>query len=189
MEELQDVLIDHRPLRIEWAKVNRTLTILSLEALDPDSLNEWFGAFGQLESVILDDSIPPVDYAYLPYIPFMALIKFKFREDAVAAYWASESYYNWVVLWDDDVKSKTVETGRLGKNITTKTLDSMFSIYGNIANIKIKKHRKESIAIIEYASAKSAMIASLTNCLKWLGKKNVLFVSAPNTDSILLPSL
>eukprot|EP00158_Paraphelidium_tribonemae_P000445 Partr_v1_DN22378_c0_g1_i1_m9266 putative RNA binding len=86
--------IEKRPVRIETARVNRTLFIGKLSSLAGEQeIRDILSVYGPVESVSM------VTNGDTGEVHGSAYVKFKYREDAIQAYQQLRAHSRWMVEW------------------------------------------------------------------------------------------
>ncbi|KFH73828.1 hypothetical protein MVEG_01042 [Podila verticillata NRRL 6337] len=181
MAEAQNSVVDGRHIRIEQARVNRTLFILRISrSTTEEEISDVLKEYGRLEDVsIFYDPGPPRSRRY-------AFARFAYREDAIRAYMCLRGTSKWVIEWApnlpnshhlDHVDKESIFVGQLDPDtVTEETLYERFSKYGEIMNLNLVKRKKPAVtqfsafAFIEYDNEQSSTNAIANeNCSPFLG--------------------
>ncbi|KAG0360749.1 hypothetical protein BGZ54_009398 [Gamsiella multidivaricata] len=164
MADAQNTVIDGRHIRIEQARVNRTLFILKFgRATTEQDLIDMLEQYGPIEDVsIFHDLGPARNRRY-------AFAKFAYRDDAIRAYMALRNGSKWTVEWapnlstQNQVEKESVFVGQLNPELTTEAvLHDRFKSYGNIQYLHLVKRNKPgtnrltAFAFIEFDDEQSA---------------------------------
>eukprot|EP00010_Vexillifera_abyssalis_P006674 CAMPEP_0201548812 /NCGR_PEP_ID=MMETSP0173_2-20130828/5316_1 /ASSEMBLY_ACC=CAM_ASM_000268 /TAXON_ID=218659 /ORGANISM="Vexillifera sp., Strain DIVA3 564/2" /LENGTH=552 /DNA_ID=CAMNT_0047958291 /DNA_START=81 /DNA_END=1739 /DNA_ORIENTATION=+ len=143
---------DGRRLRVEKAKVNRTLFLAKMSrTLTNSELREIAEEYGPVESVTI------IKNHRTHQSKGCGFVKFAYREDAsdaLSGLKSSHRGHKWVVEWatstnDPDllgVDKHNVFVGGLHPSVTKEQLEQRFSVYGSIENISIVNRHKDSPA-------------------------------------------
>ncbi|KAF9437730.1 hypothetical protein BGZ76_011368 [Entomortierella beljakovae] len=168
MLEAQNTVIDGRYIRIEHARVNRTLFItrFSLSTTEKD-ISAVMEKFGPVEDVTIFNNLGVFKNKR------HAFSKFVYRDDAISAYTSLQSGSKWTVEWapnlpcQKQIDKESIYIGQLNPRLVTEiALREHFQRHGNIKYLNLIKKdtpvSKVSIAFafIEYdneASAKAAV--------------------------------
>ncbi|KAK3842480.1 MAG: hypothetical protein J3R72DRAFT_474793 [Linnemannia gamsii] len=166
MVEAQNTIIDGRHIRIEQARVNRTLFILRFSrGTTEQDLIDALEQYGPVEDVsIFHDPRPTSKHKRY------AFAKFAYRDDAIRAYTALRATSKWTVEWapnlsnQNQIEKESVFVGQLNPDLVTEgALHERFQDYGNIKNIHLVKRnnnlgvgRTTAFAFIEYDSEHAA---------------------------------
>ncbi|KAG0075039.1 hypothetical protein BGZ93_003127 [Podila epicladia] len=181
MAEAQNSVIDGRHIRIEQARVHRTLFILRIaRSTTEEEISDVLKEYGPLEEVsIYYDPGPPRSRRY-------AFARFAYREDAIRAYMCLRGASKWIIEWApnlpnphqfDHVDKESIFVGQLDPDtVTEEALYEQFSKYGEIMNLNLIKRKKPSVtqfsafAFIEYNNELSSTNAIANeNCSPFLG--------------------
>ncbi|KAH7047186.1 hypothetical protein BKA57DRAFT_493816 [Linnemannia elongata] len=165
MVEAQNTIVDGRHIRIEQARVNRTLFIhrFSRGTTEQD-LIDTLEQYGPVEDVsIFHDPRPTSRHKRY------AFAKFAYRDDAIKAYIALRANSHWTVEWapnlssQNQIEKESVFVGQLNPDLATEDLlHERFQDYGNIKNIHLVKRNKmgagrtTAFAFIEFDCEKAA---------------------------------
>lgn len=134
--------LDGRRLRVERAKVNRTLFLAKLSVLlTPPELRKIAEVYGEVESVTIIKHHPTNKSKGCGFV------KYRYREDAAEAFTSlKNAHKKWVVEWATSsndpellgVAPNLVYVGGLPTDLTSEAvLKAHFSRYGNIFDISI----------------------------------------------------
>ncbi|KAF9089559.1 hypothetical protein BGX23_006591 [Mortierella sp. AD031] len=144
MVEAQNTIIDGRHIRIEQARVNRTLFILRFaRSTTEQDLIDALEQYGPVEDVsIFHDPRPARNRRY-------AFAKFAYRDDAIKAYVALRATSRWTVEWapnlsnQNQIEKESVFVGQLNPDLVTESaLRDRFEPYGSIQSIYLVKRSK-----------------------------------------------
>ncbi|KAF9585678.1 hypothetical protein BGW38_001261 [Lunasporangiospora selenospora] len=164
MAEAQNTVVDGRHIRIEQARVNRTLFIVRFaRTMNEQDLTEVLRQYGPLEDVsIFHDLGINRSRRY-------AFAKYAYRDDAIKAYVALRSESVWTVEWAPNltpqsrVEKESVFIGQLNPDqITERDLRERFGEYGTIVHVDLIRRNKPGIekpmayAFIEFDDEHSA---------------------------------
>ncbi|KAG0244509.1 hypothetical protein BGX31_008944 [Mortierella sp. GBA43] len=176
MAEAQNTVIDGRHIRIEQARVNRTLFILRFgRSTTEQDITDVLEQYGPVEDVsIFHDLGPARNKRY-------AFAKFAYRDDAIRAYMVDyesvllnvaqhgQNNSKWTVEWapnlssQSQIEKESVFVGQLNPELTTEaTLRDRFQDYGNIQCVHLVKRSKPgttrltAFAFIEFDNEYSA---------------------------------
>ncbi|KAK3806007.1 MAG: hypothetical protein JOS17DRAFT_768070 [Linnemannia elongata] len=165
MVEAQNTIVDGRHIRIEQARVNRTLFILRFSrGTTEQDLIDTLEQYGPVEDVsIFHDPRPTSRHKRY------AFAKFAYRDDAIKAYIALRANSAWTVEWapnlssQNQIEKESVFVGQLNPDQATEALlHERFQDYGNIKNIHLVKRNKmgaghtTAFAFIEFDSEQAA---------------------------------
>ncbi|KAF9134303.1 hypothetical protein BGW39_007472 [Mortierella sp. 14UC] len=166
MIEAQNTIVDGRHIRIEQARVNRTLFILRFSrGTTEQDLIDALEQYGPVEDVsIFHDPRPTSKHKRY------AFAKFAYRDDAIKAYVALRANSKWTVEWapnlsnQNQIEKESVFVGQLNPDLVTEAvLHDRFQDYGTIKNIHLVKRnnklgagRTTAFAFIEYDSENAA---------------------------------
>ncbi|KAF9917419.1 hypothetical protein BX616_001043 [Lobosporangium transversale] len=164
MIEAQNTLIDGRHIRIEQARVNRTLFLLRFgRAATEQDLIDVLEQYGPVENVsIFQDLGPAKNKRY-------AFAKFAYRDDAIRAYMSLRNNSRWTVEWapnlstQNQFEKESVFVGQLNPELTTEAaLHERFKQYGGIRRVHLVKRNKPgtnrptAFAFIEFTDEQAA---------------------------------
>lgn len=179
LKEAANTPVSGRPIRIEQARVNRTLFVAKYSRLMNDQrLRALFAQFGPLEGFTILQNYEtgkPRDCGF---------VKYKYREDATRAFMQLRSMNLRIVLewaenmnsFDRDVDEKTIFVGHLNQyKVTEQLLQAKFQEYGEIVKLTLIQRPPQgsfvrpAFAFIEYDSAESAETAfQMEDGQEWL---------------------
>lgn len=140
-------ILDGRPIRIERAKVNRTVFISNCFAhSEKEDISKIMGQFGPVESVTL------LQNHQTGCSRGCGFVKFFHREDAIISVKLLRLYSKWTVDWASDLKKDPVElyrrsvfVGRLNATQVTRiNLAQKFGEFGEIELIQLKNKFSDS---------------------------------------------
>ncbi|KAG0282340.1 hypothetical protein BGZ96_000583 [Linnemannia gamsii] len=165
MVEAQNTIIDGRHIRIEQARVNRTLFILRFSrGTTEQDLIDALEQYGPVEDVSIFHDPRPNSRTKR-----YAFAKFAYRDDAIKAYVALRATSRWTVEWapnlssQNQIEKESVFVGQLNPELATEALlHDRFQDYGNIKNIHLVKRnqmgagRPTAFAFIEFDSEHAA---------------------------------
>ncbi|KAI9337468.1 hypothetical protein BDR26DRAFT_919681 [Obelidium mucronatum] len=162
--EAQHDLIDGREIRIEHAKVIRTLRIQYNLNWKPAALEKHFLSFGHIE-----------DFKILRYpdtgdLKGILYVKYFSRADAILAYRGSQHMPKWSVEWDkperkrSEVDYRSLFVGKLNpERISEPLLRAKFELYGEVEAVQLKTFpgwkNKPAIAFVHYSNESDAELA------------------------------
>ncbi|KAG0298885.1 hypothetical protein BGZ98_010434 [Dissophora globulifera] len=164
MAEAQNTIIDGRHIRIEQARVNRTLFILRFSRTTTErDIVIVLEQFGPVENVsIFHDIGPGRNKRY-------AFAKFAYRDDAIRAYMSLRNNSKWTVEWapnlsgQDQIEKESVFVGQLNPELVTEAaLYERFEVCGTIQNVHLVKRNKPgaskptAFAFVEFDDEQSA---------------------------------
>ena len=146
--ELQGSSLDGRKIRIEQAKVHRSLffSFRDGHAISTPSLRPILTAFGPLE----DYSLLPCPSTGTPHS--VAFVKFRFREDAIKAYLEFKQNSQWLVEWTNHAMRESAKpidkvslfVGQLNQHqITQDMLETRFGQYGKMTECKLVNRQRD----------------------------------------------
>ena len=138
----EDQQLDGRRLRIERAKVNRTLFLAKFSlSMTPPELRKIAESYGAVESVTIIKHHPSNKSKGCGFV------KYHYREDAAEAFSGLKAKYKkWVIEWATSandpellgVSKNVVYVGGLPSNSITETiLKNYFSTYGAVEDVSI----------------------------------------------------
>ncbi|KAF9988377.1 hypothetical protein BGZ75_009543 [Mortierella antarctica] len=167
MVEAQNSVIDGRHIRIEQARVNRTLLILRLgRTTTEQDIIDVLEQYGPLEDVSVFHDLGPVRNKRY------AFAKFCYRDDAINAFMGLRNDSKWTIEWapnltkENQIERESVFVGQLNPDLVTEAvLRDRFEEYGNIENIHLVKRTKpgtnqsSAFAFIDFDDEQSARAA------------------------------
>ncbi|KAF9570172.1 hypothetical protein EC968_002111 [Mortierella alpina] len=167
MIEAQNSVIDGRHIRIEQARVNRTLLILRLgRTTTEQDIIDVLEQYGPLEDVSVFHDLGPVRNKRY------AFAKFCYRDDAINAFMGLRNDSKWTIEWapnltkENQIERESVFVGQLNPDLVTEsTLRDRFQEYGNIENIHLVKrtrpgaNQSSAFAFIDFDDEQSARAA------------------------------
>ncbi|KAJ3416298.1 hypothetical protein HDV05_002238 [Chytridiales sp. JEL 0842] len=177
--EAHNTVIDNRHIRVEQARVNRTLFIAKFNRSQPDQVREVLQRYGPIEDLTLLQ-----DYQ-TGKSKGCGFVKYCFREDAIKAFLGLRQSQKWVVEWAANLDRGSVEldtrsvfVGQLNQGIVTQSLlEEKFGVYGEIENIQlINRHphgldSRPAFAFIRFVHEDSAEKAvEQENAKQWLDR-------------------
>jgi RNA recognition motif-containing protein len=185
LEKVQNKTLDGRIIRVEKAKVHRTLFLAKLDkSMTSSQIRQIVEVYGPVESVSL------IRNYQTNKSKGCAFVKFVFREDAIKAFTSLKNLQKkWAVEWatsPNDPEALGIDkcnifVGGLNSSLITKELlEQKFSSYGTIENISLIKRSnnnqmsvpKNSFAFIRYKDPESSIPAiENENGSEWLGEK------------------
>ncbi|KAF9538131.1 hypothetical protein EC957_007205 [Mortierella hygrophila] len=165
MVEAQNTIVDGRHIRIEQARVNRTLFILRFSrGTTEQDLIDALEQYGPVEDVSIFHDLRPAS-RHKRY----AFAKFAYRDDAIKAYIALRPISHWTIEWapnlssQNQIEKESVFVGQLNPDLATEALiRERFQDYGSIKNIHLVKRNKvgagraTAFAFIEFDSEQAA---------------------------------
>jgi len=147
LKEAHNTTLDGRSIRVEHAKVNRTLVVSKIDRkLTEPELHDIFSQYGQVEDVLL------IVNKRTHESRARVFVKYCHRDDALNAYSSIKSDYKWAVEWAASLKPKefyrdghpiendntTAFVGRLNPDLVTpELLRDRFSTYGEVENVDL----------------------------------------------------
>ena len=176
------------PLRVEKARVNRTLFIAKFpRQMDADQLRAQVEPYGEIESVsIIKNHVTGKSRG-------CGFVKFAFREDAALALQEiRDSQKRWVVEWaksTNDPESLRLDKncifigGLNSKEVTEDLLRERFQAYGELESVTLvyresevpedeDKAPRSAFAFVRYDNIQSSENAiEAENGIEWLGQK------------------
>ncbi|KAF9273280.1 hypothetical protein BGZ68_001644 [Mortierella alpina] len=167
MVEAQNSVIDGRHIRIEQARVNRTLLLLRLgRTTTEQDIIDVLEQYGPLEDVSVFHDLGPVRNKRY------AFAKFCYRDDAINAFMGLRNDSKWTIEWapnltkENQIERESVFVGQLNPDLVTESvLRERFQEYGNIENIHLVKrtrpgtNQSSAFAFIDFDDEQSARAA------------------------------
>ncbi|KAI9340163.1 hypothetical protein DFJ73DRAFT_797872, partial [Zopfochytrium polystomum] len=138
--EAHNTIVDNRHIRVEQARVNRTLFIAKFSRSQSEQLvRETLSRYGPIEDLTLLQNYQTGKSKGCGFV------KYCFREDAIKAFLGLRHTYKWVVKWASnldrqpaDVDKHSIFIGQLNQNVVTPhLLREKFSRYGEIENLHL----------------------------------------------------
>ncbi|KAG0348943.1 hypothetical protein BG004_003426 [Podila humilis] len=181
MAEAQNSVVDGRHIRIEPARVNRTLCLLRISRSTTEGeISEVMEEYGPLEDVSIFFEPGP------PRSRRSAFVRYAYREDAIRAYMCLRGNSKWAIEWapnlsnqnhNDHVDKDCIFIGQLDPEMATEeALRERFSAYGEILNINLIRKNKygegnmSAFAFVEYDNEQSASNAIANeHCSSFMG--------------------
>ncbi|KAI8823269.1 hypothetical protein BJ741DRAFT_634443 [Chytriomyces cf. hyalinus JEL632] len=173
-----NTLIHGRYIRVEQAKVNRTLFIAKVKGIPVEELKSRLEAFGPVEDINL------LHNHHTNRSKGCGFVKFRLRDDAIKAFLGVRQQYPWVVEWAtnfDQSKPEldlcTIFVGQLNqKFVTPEMLRERFEKYGEIHSLQLVNKLHEEgpssrpafafITYVEESGAESAI--EFENAQMWM---------------------
>ncbi|KXS19338.1 RNA-binding domain-containing protein [Gonapodya prolifera JEL478] len=160
--DAQGKMFEDRPLRIEKAKVNRTLFIarlgnkLTQGSIEEAMLRSYLESFGPLQELTFMNNF------IVASSRGCALARFRYRQDAIKAYTrtAMHPFQDFVVEWGvncenlDDGNGASLYITNLPSDTLVSHLLDRFSKYGLIEHVELKNDKR--FAFIRYSDPKAA---------------------------------
>jgi len=190
LEQTNGTILDNRRLRVEKAKVNRTLFLAKLpKELSNNQLREIVQEYGQVESVTI------IKNHQTNKSKGCGFVKFVYREDAIEAFTGlKNNYRKWVIEWatstnDPDllgVDKYNIFVGGLNPHkIEKELLEQRFGYYGEIESITLINRaadkaestdsdgtQRSAFAFVRYKNfAHSASAIENENGTEWLDRR------------------
>ncbi|KAF0368603.1 RNA-binding domain-containing protein [Gigaspora margarita] len=148
LTEAHNSIVDGRHIRVEKAKVNRTLLIGRFSRdMKEDDITKFLEPYGATEDIhILKDFRTGQSRG-------CAFVKFCYREDAISAYMSLRRTSSYVIEWaanlekatpgPGDIDKGTIFVGQLNPEAVTKdVLEQKFSSYGEIKDLRLVTIKK-----------------------------------------------
>ena len=149
LAEGQHSLLHNRRLRLEKARVNRTLFITKFQS----SLNHEGSAYADLKSILetygpLEELKSLKDRGTGGYRD-VAFVKYQFREDALRGFSGIRSSLGWTVDWATTPPQKdggridptTVFVGNLPGSVTRESLQEKMQEFGVVESVRLVSSR------------------------------------------------
>ncbi|KAI8609996.1 hypothetical protein BC830DRAFT_1221930 [Chytriomyces sp. MP71] len=175
-----NTVVNGRYIRVEQAKVNRTLFIAKVGAIPLDELTAQLEEFGPVESIKILQNFQTGRSKGCGFV------KFRFREDAINAFMGVRQRYPWVIEWATNIDETKPEldlcsifVGQLNQFLVTPELvHQKFAVYGEITSLQVVNRLNEpgptsrpAFAFITFADDASAENAiEYENGQMWLEK-------------------
>ncbi|KAI9143454.1 hypothetical protein BKA69DRAFT_1123237 [Paraphysoderma sedebokerense] len=168
MTEGHNTVLDNRHIRVEQARVNRTLFLAKFpKTLTEEALRRQLEKYGPLEDVTI------LQNYQTGRSKGCGFVKFQFREDAIRAYLNLRNQNRWAVEWaanidkrQTEVDSFSIFVGQLNPmEVTEQTLRDRFSRYGEIESINLVNKAaptpegRMAFAFIKFSTEGSAQYA------------------------------
>ncbi|KAI9298512.1 hypothetical protein K502DRAFT_345950 [Neoconidiobolus thromboides FSU 785] len=173
LKESPNTIIDGRQIRVEKARVNRTLFISNIGSIKEKFLKEGLSSHGPIESLKMIRS-KTID-AYNG----SCFVKYRFREDAIAAYTNIKNDGDWAVEWASspdkaprNLDFNSIFVGQIDKNFTHPEVEDKFIQYGEIESLNYINRPKYdyAFAFIRYVDRESCVNAiNICDGEKWNG--------------------
>ncbi|KAJ3110418.1 hypothetical protein HDU96_006637 [Phlyctochytrium bullatum] len=165
--EAHNTVVDNRHIRVEQARVNRTLFIAKFNRSQPESVRPILEQFGPVEDLTLLHNYQTGKSKGCGFV------KYCYREDAIKAAANMER-------GNVEVDLRSIFVGQLNQNlVTSQLLDERFRAYGAIESLQlVNKHPFDSrpafafITYAEEASAERAVVEERApqNAKQWLDR-------------------
>ncbi|KAI9223476.1 hypothetical protein BC828DRAFT_375797 [Blastocladiella britannica] len=165
LDESHDTVVDSRHVRVEQARVNRTLFLAKLSrTISPAELRSFLEKWGRVEDVTLlttPSTGRPKGCAFA---------KFRYREDAIRAFLHIRQQGKWSVEWAANIDRQKPEMDQNaifvgGLNpaaITEDALRRRFEVYGPIESVDLFNDADEAFAFLRFEDSESAHTAIST---------------------------
>ncbi|ORZ37192.1 hypothetical protein BCR44DRAFT_1041446 [Catenaria anguillulae PL171] len=162
IEESHDTVVDGRHVRVEAARVNRTLFLSKLpKTMSDDILHQFMSKWGKVEDVTL------VMNQLTGRPKGCAFAKFRYREDAIRAYLHIRQQGKWGVEWAANLEKNKPETdrssifvGQLNPDEATEAaVRARFATYGTLENVHLIVADGEAFAFIKYDDETGSQLA------------------------------
>lgn len=162
LEESHDTIVDGRHIRVEQARVNRTLFIAKLPKTMTDSaLQSYLEKWGRVECVSL------LVNQTTGRSKGCGFAKFRYREDAIRAYLHIRQLGKWAIEWASNIDKQQPERDRLSifvgqlnpQLVSEDALEKRFQQYGIIESINLVNKNQEAFAFIRFEDEESAQLA------------------------------
>ncbi|KAJ3251896.1 hypothetical protein HDU77_005557 [Chytriomyces hyalinus] len=174
LAQSQSSILDGRPIRVEPAKVIRTLRIKFSPSLDANILENELATFGHIE-----------DFSVLRYRDTqeskgVAYVKYFSRADAIQAFLAIRKRPKWAIEWvknqdrQTELDKSSIFVGKLNEEtVTEELLRVKFERYGEIERIQLftPPNSRQAFAFIRYMNDNDAELA-IDEChgSRWLDR-------------------
>ncbi|KAJ3253876.1 hypothetical protein HK103_007676 [Boothiomyces macroporosus] len=154
--EAAGTVLHGRKIRIEKAKVNRTIYASRIKDMNEEQLRSVFEQFGEIEDLqVLRDYATGDSKGSV-------FVKYCYREDA-----ACKVKYDWVVEWSNNLEKAdrqrdpySIFVGKLDLSVTKEVLQQKFSEFGKIVECQFLGESKGlKSSFIQYESAESVKTA------------------------------
>jgi RNA recognition motif-containing protein len=193
LQSVNNAMLDGRRLRVEKAKVNRTLFIAKMDRAMPSSqLREMMELYGPVENVTI------IKNHQTNRSKGCGFVKFVYREDAMEAFAnLKNNPFKWVIEWATStndpaatdasgIDRTNIFVGGLNPSLVTKDLlEQRFSSYGRLEGVTLVNREldnaegersvsppRSAFAFIRYADAESATTAiEAENGAEWLERR------------------
>jgi RNA recognition motif-containing protein len=142
--EASSTKIDGRLLRIERAKVNRTLMVKHIQGdLNEKRVREIMSQVGPIELLEYDPNHQ------------QAIIKYRYREDAVRAI-TFFRFYQWTTQWQNQLY--TVHISNIHPQTTQNEITKEFKRFGEIVSVSyIQIMGKSGVCVVKYSQMNQCM--------------------------------
>ncbi|KAI8922661.1 hypothetical protein BC831DRAFT_67211 [Entophlyctis helioformis] len=183
--EAHNTVVDGRHIRIEQAKVNRTLLVSKMDrSMGDDDVRRLLEEYGPIEELCV------VRHGDSGRFKGCAFVKYRYREDALAAFTSLRNTHKCGVEWSSnidpsavtDIDRSSIFVGQLNPNVVTEQLlHDRFGVYGTIKAISlVNRHAptasgglstRPAFAFIDYESDEAAEAAvDHENAQVWLDR-------------------
>ncbi|EMR08203.1 hypothetical protein PNEG_03373 [Pneumocystis murina B123] len=173
LREAHNTVIDGRHIRVEKARVNRTLYISRIgQSLEEQDVKNLLEPYGEIEDIVIPSSSNQMLRNDMGKCCFA---RFAFRDDAIQAFSNLRRNGNWIVEWAQNLDQNTsqipmipidktsVFVGQLNPSLVTReSLLNRFKKYGEIVDCSLvnkPNSNRTAFAFLQFESATSASAA------------------------------
>ncbi|QSL67001.1 hypothetical protein MERGE_001388 [Pneumocystis wakefieldiae] len=173
LREAHNTVIDGRHIRVEKARVNRTLYISRVgQALEEQDVKNLLEPYGEIEDIVIPSSS---SHMLRNNVGKCCFARFAFRDDAIQAFSNLRRNGNWIVEWAQNLDQNTLQmpmipidktsvfVGQLNPSLVTReSLLNRFRKYGEIVDCSLvnkPNSNRTAFAFLQFESASSASAA------------------------------
>ncbi|KAI9159507.1 hypothetical protein H9P43_008847 [Blastocladiella emersonii ATCC 22665] len=162
LDESHDTIVDGRHVRVEQARVNRTLFLAKLpKTMTEEAMQRYLEKWGKVEDVTLLTN-PATNKS-----KGCCFAKFRYREDAIRAYLHIRQQAKWAVEWAANIEKHKPDTDRHSvfvgslnpRQVSEAALQHRFGQYGAIESIHLFNTTGEAFAFLRFEDEESAQAA------------------------------
>ncbi|KAG4305968.1 hypothetical protein PORY_000878 [Pneumocystis oryctolagi] len=173
LREAHNTVIDGRHIRVEKARVNRTLYISRIgHPLEEHDVRSLLEPYGEIEDIVIPSSS---NNAFRNNAGKCCFARFAFRDDAIQAFSSLRRNGNWIVEWAQNldqnnsqapvipVDKTSIFVGQLNPSLVTReSLLNRFKKYGEIIECSLvnkPNSNRTAFAFLQFNSIASASAA------------------------------
>lgn len=173
LREAHNTVIDGRHIRVEKARVNRTLYISRIgQPLEEQDVRNLLEPYGEIEDIVIPSGS---NHMLRNNIGKCCFARFAFRDDAIRAFSNLRRNGNWIVEWAQNldqnssqiptipIDKTSVFVGQLNPSLVTREiLLNRFKKYGEIVDCSLvnkPNSNRTAFAFLQFESATSAAAA------------------------------
>lgn len=173
LREAHNTVIDGRHIRVEKARVNRTLYISRIgQPLEEQDVRNLLEPYGEIEDIVIPSNS---SHMFRNNLGKCCFARFAFRDDAIQAFSNLRRNGNWVVEWAQNLDQNTSHTpaipidktsifvGQLNPSLVTReSLLNRFKKYGEIVECSLvnkPNSNRTAFAFLQFDSISGASAA------------------------------